>query len=360
MMKKKKLLRLTAVLLTILVFSLTVLPVGADRGLPGLQGEIKARFPELFETRHDAAVNYQKYKVGGDPFGVRLFGGGIVVVGISDGDCPAKSAGIRQKDIIRRAGDREVQTVEELTAAIEASEGTPLTLTICRENKDMDVTVTPVKDEKGRYRIGIWIRDNAAGIGTMTFLDPGTGAFGGLGHGICDGQTGELLPLTRGAVLPAEISEIVRGAEGTPGELRGTLGSEKVGTILKNTEKGVFGVLSHMPEEGEILEVGGRASVRAGAATLRCSLGEEGTRDYRIELSDIARDNRSVKCFSIHVTDPALIAKTGGIIQGMSGSPIIQNGKLIGAVTHVLIGDPTRGYGIFLENMLSELPDALS
>ena len=142
--------------------------------------------------------------------------------------------------------------------------------------------------------------------------------------------------------------------------MRGTLGGEKVGTILKNTDKGVFGVLARIPQTGEVLEVGSRASVRAGAATLRCSLGGEGMHDYRIELSDIARDNCGVKCFAIHVTDPALIEKTGGIVQGMSGSPIIQDGKLIGAVTHVLIGDPTRGYGIFLENMLSELPDTLS
>lgn len=359
-MKKKNFLRLTAVFLTILLFSLAVLPASADRGLPVLQGEVKTRLTELFETRHDAAVNYQKYKVGGDPFGVRLFGGGIVVVGISDGDCPAKAAGIEKRDIVRRVGDREVQTVEELTAAIDASGGNPLTLTICRGDEEKAVTVTPVLDEKGHYRIGIWIRDNAAGIGTMTFLDPDTGAFGGLGHGICDGQTGELLPLTRGAVLPAEISEIVRGAEGTPGELRGTLGGEKVGTILKNTDKGVFGVLSRIPEGGEVMEIGSRASVHAGAATLRCSFGEGGTHDYRIELSDIARDNCGVKCFAIHVTDPALIEKTGGIVQGMSGSPIMQDGKLIGAVTHVLIGDPTRGYGIFLENMLSELPETLS
>lgn len=359
-MKKKQFLRLTAVFLTVILFSLTALTVSADRGLPVLQGEVRARLPELFETRREASVNYQKYKVGGDPFGVRLFGGGIVVVGLSDDRCPAKAAGIEKRDIVRRVGDREVQTVEELTSAIEASGGAPITLTICRGEEEKNVTVTPVKDEKGHYRIGIWIRDNAAGIGTLTFLDPETGVFGGLGHGICDGQTGELLPLTRGAVLPAEICEIVRGAEGTPGELRGTLGGEKVGTILRNTDKGVFGVLSQIPEAGETLEIGGRTCVRAGEAILRCSLGEEGMRDYRIELSDIARDNRGVKCFAVHVTDPALIEKTGGIVQGMSGSPIIQDGKLIGAVTHVLIGDPTRGYGIFLENMLSDLPEVLS
>lgn len=359
-MKKKKLLRLTAVLLTVILFSLTALTVSADRGLPVLQGEVKARIPELFEVRQEAPVNYRKYQVGGDPFGVRLFGGGIVVVGISDGDSPAKTAGIEKRDIVRCVGGTEVQTVEELTAAIEASGGKPITLTIDRRGEERQFTLTPVKDDKGHWRIGIWIRDNAAGIGTMTFLDPDTGAFGGLGHGICDGNTGELLPLTRGAVLPAEISEIVRGAEGTPGELRGALGGEKIGTILRNTDKGVFGVLARIPATGEVLEVGSRASVRAGEATLRCSLGDEGMHDYRIELSDIARDNCGVKCFAIHVTDPALIEKTGGIVQGMSGSPIIQNGKLIGAVTHVLIGDPTRGYGIFLENMLSELPDTLS
>lgn len=351
-MKKKRILRLSVVLLTILLFLLTALPISADRGLPVLQGEVKARLPELFEVTHEARTTSQKYRVGGDTFGVRLFEGGVVVVGISDGDSPARAAGVAKGDLIRAVDGREVHTVEALVGAIDAAEGTPLTLTLVRGGEERTVTLTPRRDGDGRYRIGVRIRDNAAGIGTLTYADPATGAFGGLGHGICDRESGELLPLSRGAVLSAEISEIVRGAEGTPGELRGTLGDEKLGTVLKNSDRGIFGVLLKAPTSGELVELGARTDVHAGAALLRCSLGDTCTKDYRIELSDVKQENRGTKCFSVHVTDPDLISRTGGIVQGMSGSPILQDGKLVGALTHVLINDPTTGYGIFIQNML--------
>ena len=359
-MKRKIFTRLTAVLLILLSLTSTGIPAHADRGLPVLQGEVKARLPELFDSHTETGIDVQKLQVGGDPFGVRLFTEGVLVVGVSEKDSPAARAGIQKHDVIQKANGEDVRTVEQLTRLIENSEGNPLTLTFQHNGECKEAAVTPIKDGNGKYRIGIWIRDNAAGIGTVTFLDPSTGAFGGLGHGICDTDTGELLPLARGAVMNAEIYQIVRGAEGTPGELRGLLGSEKIGTILKNSDKGVFGILTKTDGCGDVVEIGSRNSVHAGAAILRCSLGEEGVHDYRVELADVSRENKGTKCFSIHVTDPDLIAKTGGIIQGMSGSPILQDGRLVGAVTHVLIGDPTRGYGIFLENMLSELRDVLS
>ena len=359
-MKRKIFTRLTAVLLILLSLTVSAFPSHADRGLPVLQGEVKARLPELFDSPAETGTKVQKLQVGGDPFGIRLFTEGVLVVGVSDKNSPAAGAGIQKHDVIQTANGEDVRTVEQLTHLIENSDGRAITLSFRRNGENKEATVTPVKDDNGKYRIGVWIRDNAAGIGTVTFLDPSTGAFGGLGHGICDTDTGELLPLARGAVMDAEIYQIVRGTEGTPGELRGLLGSEKIGTILKNSDKGVFGILTKNDGGGEVMEIGSRDSVHAGAAILRCSLGEEGVRDYRIELSDVSRENKGTKCFAIHVTDPDLIAKTGGIIQGMSGSPILQDGRLVGAVTHVLIGDPTRGYGIFLENMLTELSSVLS
>lgn len=359
-MKHRLSLRLTAVFLLLIALTGVVIPADADRGLPVLQGDIKARLPELFDAGDEVNAAPEKLQVGGDTFGIRLFTEGVVVVGVSDGGSPAANAGLKKKDRILSANGKEVHTADEFTKIVEQSEGNPISLAVERGSETLTLPVAPVKDEKGKYRIGVWIRDSAAGIGTITFLNPGNGAFGGLGHGICDSDTGALLPLSRGAVMETEIREIVKGAEGTPGELRGTLGSEKIGTIIKNCEMGVFGIISPEKTTGETLEVAGRDAVHAGPAILRCTLGADIAQDYHVELSDISRGNTGTKCFSVHVTDPTLIAKTGGIIQGMSGSPIIQDGRLVGAVTHVLIGDPTRGYGIFLENMLSALPDTLS
>jgi stage IV sporulation protein B len=317
-----------------------------------LQGEIKARLPELF----DAKGGEQKLLVGGTTFGVRLFTEGVQVVGVSKEPCPALAAGIQCRDRILSINGTVTQTVEDVVKAIGASEGNPLTLVCKRGEKDLTVTLTPQRDTSGKYHIGIWVRDHAAGIGTVTFVDPESGAFGGLGHGICDGDTGALIPLSRGAVMEAEINGVVRGEQGNPGELKGYLSSKKIGTLLVNCDKGVFGILSPIPEDiCECVEVGSRGCIHAGKATLRCALGEDSIGEYEIELSDIANENKGTKCFAVHVTDKALIEKTGGIVQGMSGSPILQDGRLVGAVTHVLIGDPTRGYGIFIENMLSQV-----
>ena len=350
-------LRLFAVfMICICLLGICSLSAGAvtDPGLPVLQGEIKARLPELF----DAKGGEQKLLVGGTTFGVRLFTEGVQVVGVSKEPCPALAAGIECRDRILSINGTVTQTVEDVVKAIGASEGNPLTLVCKRGEKDLTVTLTPQRDTSGKYHIGIWVRDHAAGIGTVTFVDPGSGAFGGLGHGICDGDTGALIPLSRGAVMEAEINGVVRGEQGNPGELKGYLSSKKIGTLLVNCDKGVFGILSPIPEDiCECVEVGSRGCIHAGKATLRCALGEDSIGEYEIELSDIGNENKGTKCFAVHVTDKALIEKTGGIVQGMSGSPILQDGRLVGAVTHVLIGDPTRGYGIFIENMLSQVKD---
>lgn len=365
-MKKKLFPRFLSVLLIVCVLGGILCPTAAsalspDSGLPVLQGEIRARLPELFESETEAGAKLTRLNIGGTAFGVRLFCEGVQIVGLSDDRCPAAQAGLKKKDRILSIDGAEVHTVSDVVSAIENSEGKALTLRCRRGEEELTATLTPAKDANGKYRAGIWVRDNAAGIGTVTFVDPQTGAFGGLGHGICDTDTGELLPLTRGAVMSTEINGVVRGTEGTPGELKGYLCSKKIGTLLLNCERGVFGIFSPIPEGlGEVVEVGGRGTVHAGEAYLRCTLDDGAAKEYRIELSDIHPENAATKCFAVHVTDPALIEKTGGIVQGMSGSPIIQDGRLIGAVTHVLIGDPTRGYGIFLDNMLAAMPSELS
>ena len=215
--------------------------------------------------------------------------------------------------------------------------------------------MTPVRSDE-RYKAGLWIRDSTAGIGTVTFIDPATGAFAGLGHGICDSDTGELVKPGRGIVVNVAISGVEKGQAGAPGELRGYFSSGKIGSLTGNTECGVFGVFAELPEgmsgDAKAIPAATSAETHDGDAEIICT-SDSGTGRYKVRISGIDRSGRPVKNFVVTVTDPDLIAKTGGIVQGMSGSPIIQDGKLIGAVTHVLVNSPEKGYGIFIDNMLT-------
>ncbi len=298
---------------------------------------------------------------GGMPFGVKLYTDGILVIGFEDVDSetgmvnPAYAAGLREKDIITHLNGSPLNSVEMLTALIESSGGAPITVTYTRGGVEYSTTITPVCSRNdGRYKTGMWVRDSGAGIGTVTFIEPKTGEFGGLGHGICDIDTGELMPMQRGIVVDVTINGVVRGAAGAPGELRGSFLSNKCGALLGNTNCGVYGVFSSLPEStpDEAIPIALRDEIHTGKAHIRCTLDESGPQTYEIEILSINKSAAGAKNFVIKVTDPVLLEKTGGIVQGMSGSPIIQDGKLAGAVTHVLINDPTRGYGIFIENML--------
>ena len=311
-----------------------------------------------------AAEERPSLTVGGVPFGVRFVTDGVLVVDYCPVKCggkehsPAKEAGLRPGDCICRVGAKRVNTAAALLEAIEQSGREPLTLVYTREGKESAVTLTPLPcDEDGRLRTGLYVRDSGAGIGTVTFVDADND-FGGLGHGICDGESGVLIPLAREQVMGVTVGDINRGAAGAPGELRGHFSAGKKGILRQNTACGVFGCFTERPSGlGATLPIAYRDEVREGGATLRCTLDDSGPREYAVEITAIRRNAEGNKCFTVKVTDPALLAKTGGIIQGMSGSPIIQNGKLVGAVTHVLIGDPTTGYGIFIENMLNQMGD---
>ena len=297
--------------------------------------------------------------VGGFPFGVRFSTDGLLVIGYGNelpkSQNPAYAAGIRPSDIINEVNGKTVTSAETLLKASEESNGNELVLSCVRNGKSFTARVKPYysKNDK-KYKTGITVRDSVAGIGTVTFVDPETNQFGGLGHGICDGDTSCLLPLKRGAVTDVKISGVEKGVVGNPGELRGSFGLKKTGSLLKNTSCGVFGMFAEKPSEcGELLPVGVPSELKTGDAYIYCTLDGGTTQKYSIKITDIDYTETDSKCFSIKVTDRALIDKTGGIVQGMSGSPIIQNGKLVGAVTHVLINDPTTGYGIFIENMLN-------
>ena len=298
---------------------------------------------------------------GGDVFGIRVFLGGAMVTSLTkvtdDGGneaCPAREAGLLPGDLITAVGGKEIRDAAALSAAIAASEGRAITLTVLREGCSRTLRLVPrYSASAGAYRAGILVKDQAAGIGTMTFIDPRTGAFGGLGHGIYGAEAPVLLPVERGIVSDVKLSGVVPGTPGDPGELRGRLGEVKRGTLLSNTECGVFGVLGDTEGLHEPIPIGLSSSVHVGDAEILCTLRDGECRSYRIEITELRAPKADTKCFTIRVTDPALLSVTGGIVQGMSGSPIIQDGHLIGAVTHVMINDPTAGYGIFIENMLA-------
>ena len=299
---------------------------------------------------------------GGFPFGVKFYTRGVVVVGLSDVESengflsPADSAGFKKGDIITAIGGCDVNTIEEISSAIEQSQGKTINFSVSRAGEIVEINLTPVKAQSdGKYKSGMWIRDSTAGIGTVTFIDPETLSFGGLGHGICDSDTGTLMPLARGNVVNVEITDIVRGAGGRPGELKGSFGAEKAGVLTGNTSMGVFGMFSALPEKAAYgaLPVASKNQIAEGKAQIYSSIKDGENKIYEIEITKINPSSSDAKNFIIKVVDPSLIELTGGIVQGMSGSPIIQNGRIIGAVTHVFVNDPTKGYGIFIENMLS-------
>ena len=283
---------------------------------------------------------------GGVPFGVKLYAEGVSVVGVGDVNCggstvsPARDAGIREKDIILAVDGKSVSAASEVSELVSASDGKKVTLTVRRGEEKFTVDITPViSTDDGKYKAGLLIRDGTAGIGTVTYIDPSCGSFAGLGHGICDTDTGELAPLKRGAVVNVTVSAVTKGQAGLPGELKGYFSSGKIGTLFGNTECGVYGIFAEYPRgiDNESVEVASHDELCAGEAELWCTTDESGIGKYTVKISDIDHSGKNVKNFVVTVTDPVLLEKTGGIVQGMSGSPILQNGKLVGAVTHVCV-----------------------
>ena len=296
----------------------------------------------------------------GTPFGIKLYTKGVLVVGLSDVDTvagkvnPAAAAGVCIGDAILAVNGRAVATSNEVGALIRDCGGKRVTLRLERDGVEFEASFTPVKaaGEEG-YRAGLWVRDSAAGIGTLTFYNPADGTFGGLGHAVCDVDTGAPMPLAGGEIVPARIFGITKGKAGTPGALKGCFDTGNLGVLAKNGDNGLYGSLDAYPFGWQTMAVAHRQQVKEGAAQIVCTV--DGTRPqaYDAVIQQVRYGGAdSTRNLVIRVTDPDLLAATGGIVQGMSGSPIIQDGKLVGAVTHVLVDDPTRGYGIFAENML--------
>lgn len=300
----------------------------------------------------------------GRAVGIKLFSDGVLVVGLSaiktdEGQAnPAKECGLKAGDIITHINSEEVDTIEQVQTLLQDLEGDKMSIRCLRGEKQLQMTVQAVKcASDGTYKLGAWIRDSMAGIGTMTFYDPQTGTFGALGHGINDIDTSLLMPLETGGIMKASVTDVKRGAKGDPGQLHGTFGAGgDLGKLWANTDCGVFGTLynEELLQGLEPMEVAQPSEVQIGPATILSSVSGETAKEYTVEIAKVflTQDN-DTRDMMIRVTDPALLETTGGIVQGMSGSPILQNGKIVGAVTHVLVSDPTTGYGIFLENMLS-------
>lgn len=303
----------------------------------------------------------------GNVIGIKIFTQGLVCVGTSElkaenGNVsnPGKENGIREGDIILSANEITLTNTDQFSDIIAASEGKEISLNVCRNEKQFSKHLLPVKTTDG-YRLGLWVRDSTAGIGTLSFYDAANNCFGALGHPITDTDTGILMPVSNGAILNASVFQIKKGARGEPGEIKGMFQSEEnLGTIHKNTKQGIFGTLRPelLPSSLQSLPLASRSQIKEGAASVLCCVDGNTVREYQIEIQRVMRySSDNCKDLVIKVTDPSLLEATGGIVQGMSGSPILQNGKIVGAVTHVFVNDPTRGYGIFIENMLSEAND---
>lgn len=308
-----------------------------------------------------SVISEQEITPGGTAFGIKLYTKGVLVVDVNEIPtstgmiCPAKTAGIKTGDIILSINDIQVYSNEQISKLIQNSNGEGLNIEYERNNIKSNTYLVPVISETDKtYKSGIWVRDSSAGIGTVTYYNKATGVFGGLGHGICDSDTGEIMPLSAGEVCGVRISGYKKGISGVAGELQGTFTSnEATGNILINNECGVFGVLEENPNEYESVAVRLKQDIKLGEASIISTIENGETQEYSINIDKIDLNSSSqTKNITITVTDPELLAKTGGIVQGMSGSPIMQEGEIVGAVTHVFVNNPAKGYGIFIENML--------
>lgn len=320
-----------------------------NKGVSGINDEIQ----KSYNTQPVSLVPL------GTAFGVKLYTDGVIVTSLAtiatdQGSlCPAGVAGIKEGDYILAVNGEDISSNTDFMEKMSKITKLPATITVRRGTKVFDTQLTPVSDS-GVLKCGMWIRDSAAGIGTLTYYNPADGTFAGLGHGICDIDTKTVMSLKTGEPAEIAITGIIQGQKGNPGRLCGYFtNDETLGNLTANCDTGIYGTLNYVPQ-GEAIPIGYSDEVQKGAAEIIATIDDSGPHHYSISIDKISDKNQKIKNLVIKVTDPELLEKTGGIIQGMSGCPIIQNGKLIGAVTHVFVDDPKSGYGIFIENMLSQ------
>lgn len=312
----------------------------------------------LGQTARAAALTADRLVPVGHTIGIKLFAEGVVVIGLAEVETgegllsPGADCGLQVGDVIEAANGEEVESSEHFAELLQC--GGRVELDVSRDGEDLTLAAQPVRGTDGTWRLGAWIRDSMAGIGTVTFYDPETGTFGALGHGVTDTDTGLLMPLGGGSVMHASVKAVKRGCAGDPGELKGSFDlTHDLGELFANTERGVFGSLEDCAlAGGEAVPVAKPGEVHAGAASILSNVSGDVVEAYDVEIVRVL-DGGGVQNLLLQVTDEALIAQTGGIVQGMSGSPILQDGRIVGAVTHVMVNEPTKGYGILIENMLA-------
>ncbi|MHB1315581.1 MAG: SpoIVB peptidase [Christensenellales bacterium] len=311
--------------------------------------------------------------IGGQSIGVTMYTRGALIVGTTtivekDGTIrnPAEESGLKPGDVILQVGDESIDDADHLASLIDKMQGEQLVLKILRSGEYQMITVTAAKDENdGKYRLGLWVRDSTAGVGTLTFYVPGTKVFASLGHAITDVDTRENLLIKNGEIVRSRILDIRLGTKGTPGELHGSLESAKepLGVLLTNTDFGIYGKLYEDMENTlypKPIPIGCQKDVHPGAATILTTVDDKGVKEYSCEITRVTPQSEpSPKGMVIRITDPDLLRLTGGIVQGMSGSPILQDGKIIGAITHVFVNDPTQGYGLYIDWMMEQVDEIM-
>lgn len=305
----------------------------------------------------------------GKNIGLRLYTEGVLVVGMSEikGQDnkkykPYENTGIKEGDTIIAVDNKEINDTDDLIECVNQSKGRQMQVKYMKKDEKIITTsITPAKISDTEYKLGLWVRDAAEGVGTATFYEPSTGKIAVLGHPITDVDTGNIINISKGEVVTSKIVSIVKGERGKPGEIQGRIGSgQKIGEIIKNTAFGIYGIINQKSNidisQSEEMEVALRSEIKQGKAYILCELESGKTEKYEIEIEKIySSNNYDNKSMLIKVTDERLLEKTGGIIQGMSGSPIIQNEKFVGAVTHVLVSDPTQGYAVFGDLMIKQM-----
>ena len=303
----------------------------------------------------------------GNTVGLKLYTNGVLVVGMSEIQTqdkkqskPYKDTGIEEGDMIVSVDKNEVTCTADLIEEINQSDGEEVEIQYVRNGEVYTTNIKPIKTTDNEYKLGLWVRDTAAGVGTISLYEPSTGMFAALGHGISDIDTDELIDIATGNLVTTNIVSVVKGEKGKPGEIRGTIEKQtNVGEISKNTSFGIFGKLNNLNalnvDVSNKLKVALRDEIQLGDAKIICSVNNK-KKEYDIKIEKLfLNNNENNKSMVIKVTDEELLEETGGIIQGMSGSPIIQNNKFVGAVTHVLVNDPTMGYGVFGDIMIKQM-----
>lgn len=310
-------------------------------------------FAVYLSNKNVEDINNMQVLLGGEAVGIKLLATGVLVMGIDREDIDLQIG-----DVILSVNGEKIESNAELLEFAKKSNGKEITIKVNRKEKNFDTTITPIKDEiSNEYKLGLWVKDSSAGVGTITFYEKNSNKFVALGHGVTETKENYILPIESGGITPTNIYSIKKGVPKFPGELKGTINNNVIGDIKLNTEKGIYGEIldSNFLKEKRKVEILSKNKIKEAEASIYCTLDDNNIKEYKIQIQKVLLSSEGNKNMIIKITDEELLNKTGGIVQGMSGSPILQDGKLIGAVTHVFLNDPTRGYGVFVENMIEDM-----